>query len=352
MNSVKPLRIRYVGGWHYDNFGDYAIKKGFKKIFLKCNISDKFRNPNLTCLVGGTTGPTWVAELLNDIDFGIPGVIFGTGICRKYIVPWKHNLVVDCSVSKNDWKDISNQAMFIGVRTPDCAKILESWDVKNVKVIGDPALSLCEPKLQSSHSKRVGVSLGSSWKSFGNQDKVDKVVAGIIKHLLDDGYFVELLPALKQEVIHNTNFILKYGLIGVKIHRNFRSVEERIRKIKGYDFVISQRLHPSIISMGCGVPAISLAYHDKCINFMKSFGMEKFIVRTDNINERKILNLIEDIKDNYKIYSGKLVEKTLYYKRVQERAAKKILFAKRQKSSLSYYLMRAKIFFSDFFGLS
>lgn len=64
------------------------------------------------------------------------------------------------------------------------------------------------------------------------------------------------------------------------------------------EFVISMRLHSAIVSAALNTPSIALSYSPKVREFMKSLGMEEFVLDLDHINEKSVLNLARKILQN------------------------------------------------------
>ena len=62
-----------------------------------------------------------------------------------------------------------------------------------------------------------------------------------------------------------------------------------------------------VLSLGCGVPAISLAYRPKCIDFMKSVSLERFACRTDRMDADRLIGLVDEIDAAYDVTSAEIV---------------------------------------------
>ena len=63
-----------------------------------------------------------------------------------------------------------------------------------------------------------------------------------------------------------------------------------------FDFIISHRLHSSIIARSIGVGSIGLIWDKKVESFYESIDAKEYSLRGDAIDEKKILCLIEKYK--------------------------------------------------------
>jgi polysaccharide pyruvyl transferase WcaK-like protein len=69
---------------------------------------------------------------------------------------------------------------------------------------------------------------------------------------------------------------------------------EAFSMVASMDYVISQRLHPTVIAWRAGKPCVAFDYQfHKTVDFMDSIGMGAWVLRTDEYSLKRYLELYE-----------------------------------------------------------
>lgn len=315
--SGQPI-AGYIGWLGYDNLGDEAMYAAFREMFpqfqmilandvhpieliLYHSLIKRQKLYEFIFLGGGTliNARKYLDALQSKGLRDQPCIVFGTGVLDPDF--WaRHRPQVDYAQEMAQWIAVLERAAFVGVRGPQSAKILASYGFPNARIIGDPALSLCQPKRPETLSNRiVALNLGCSGPLWGSQQILNEVVGRLAQYLLDEGWQVEFWPMHPGDLRLGRQLIRDYHLKDVSLWTEFRNIGRTMKRIHDYDLVIGQRLHAAVLACGSGVPAISLAYRPKCYDFMESIGMDPFAIKTDGVDLDKIVTLIEQIKADY-----------------------------------------------------
>ncbi len=85
----------------------------------------------------------------------------------------------------------------------------------------------------------------------------------------------------------------------VTLDRTLYNHNELLSLMENFYFTINLKLHANYLSLAANVPFIALGYRFKVFDFVKSVGLEDYIISTDaqNIDEN-ILNLESQILNN------------------------------------------------------
>lgn len=306
----------YIGWVGHRNLGDEVLLLSFDRLFPGSTFLSYGRLPphvqwarrhlhrrndfDAVFLGGGTLiNANYLKRLVHAQARGIPTVVFGTGVRDPDFWGYRD--------PPNEWADALNAASYVSVRGPDSAEILRSWGVRNVEVIGDPALAYCTPRAGFRRAGLVAVNLGCSGPIWGEQGRITDAVVETARRLRARGHRVEFLPMHPDDVQHADVLNRRLGAGAVPIWEAYEDAGRTLRRIAEYDMVIGQRLHAVVLSLGCGVPAISLAYRPKCIDFMKSVSLERFACRTDRMDADRLIGLVDEIDAAYDVTSAEIV---------------------------------------------
>ena len=69
--------------------------------------------------------------------------------------------------------------------------------------------------------------------------------------------------------------------------------EAFLNRIEKLDLIVCLKLHAGILAAAANVPFVSLEYQPKCRDFAASLGWEDFVLRTDQIQPRRLIGLVE-----------------------------------------------------------
>lgn len=291
----------------YDNLGDIAVAEAAINIFNQFNLITYSSNSRLrgleeitkkqlfanACLGGGTLifsplDTDWFLTLKHFMSNKI-GVLFtyGTGVRD----PGFFKDITSDTVSK--WIEYLQKFSLVSVRGLLSRDILNSYGLKNVQIIGDPALLYCRDKIKSkNHNKKIGINISQNHQFYGAaKDRVLDTISGLIGYLLNDNWEITLFPSCKEDVALS-NSLLKIFSNKIKIHKNYNDIESFLSLQEEQDIFIGVKLHTVILAFCAYTPSLMIAYQPKCYDFMQTMEMNDFILRCDVINPEDILQKI------------------------------------------------------------
>lgn len=159
-------------------------------------------------------------------------------------------------------------------------------------------------------NKKIGLSVRDFQQYYGYQDVRSGYLnefASLVDWLYLQGYEIFWIP---------TDFDGSYGkindlqMIKEVLSRCTSSVvtsslpndaldpEQIITLSKKIDFLVSTRLHPIILASLSGVPAISIAYDQKCSRFMNQIGLGQYVIGLSDFNLTITKKKIQEIELN------------------------------------------------------
>jgi polysaccharide pyruvyl transferase WcaK-like protein len=277
--------------------------------------------------LGGGTLINWRGyydRFENALNQGIPGVVFGTGVLDPSFWQQQHS-GVDYHQSMQEWVNLLRRAQLVTVRGPQSAALLDGYGLKDVQIIGDPALSVSMPRRAAGNEQTglVGFNLGSHGPIWGNQGKLNIVALATLKILLKQGRRIEFVPMHPNDL--EIARAIRRELGGkISIWRNFHDIPQTLSRFRDYDFLIGERLHSLVFAAAAGVPVVALEYRPKVSDFMESLDLRWFSLRTDIVTVDSILERTARITDEYSLYQARLSEKVRYYQQIQRQAAEKV----------------------------
>jgi len=297
--SGSTRRIRLLG-WHGnraagDDLLGGCVQQVFDQAAQDLGLELEFVATDDTDLVvigGGTLlGPAVPA--IADAFAGprVPLVIFGTGFRSAT------SLLDDAQAA--NFRSLMQRASLCGVRGYLSQHHCVVNGVAEVEVIGDPGLAFQPVEVvPPSDELSVGVMVRAMGKTgepqYLENERIFDIVADLADHFLDDLgatlYFFSLA-----ENIHDSD---REGADAV-IERMSFARDDRVRflatgedpieafsKVASMDYVISQRLHPTVIAWQQGKPCVAFDYQfHKTADFMGSIGMDEYVLRTDEYSK-------------------------------------------------------------------
>ena len=78
-------------------------------------------------------------------------------------------------------------------------------------------------------------------------------------------------------------------------------------------------------SAAAGTPFIGLEYQPKCYDFAQSVGFGRYTLRTDRVSEGKVLDLFNDLLENYEEIRKELAIRVDAYRKKQKQFAARIV---------------------------
>lgn len=166
----------------------------------------------------------------------------------------------------NRWRGI-NRVVCFGLRGPDSVHEAERhW--RRTEVIGDPALLYpsVAPMTRVRHGGGIGVAVGAGGTSSFDLDLLAHVVNETAAELKGQIVLFQLADEDAPQLARFRDLLHR----PVRIVRYTGNVATIMTEIAGCSLLISERLHGVVSAVALGVPAISLSYASKCLDFMRS----------------------------------------------------------------------------------
>ena len=281
---------------------------------------------DLVVLVGGTSPPIWISFISHLLDENIPCALFGSSFTESFSYK-DTNANTVYKISLNNYPNISNhiiniynKAKIIAVRDTETKNIFHKYCNESSKVIvsGDPVMICSRYRLEYNTITPSGIINSIQYpdtKSTGKYILLEKSICGLalgpewITDLTTEeklNYYIELLSYLKtkfnkirlvsfSKIDYEFNTELLKNIDGIELFDNYGNYWEMLKEIKTYSIFIGERLHSIIIATSLGIPTLSLSYHSKCANYMKTIKMSDWILPLGspdykNYIERLIIN--------------------------------------------------------------
>lgn len=344
----------YIGFLGHQNLGDDILFESFKTLFPKLQLlaydgaTDPVHNPpfsyyplelalyqqwikperfyDLVFLGGGTliNRRQYLYRLRHALKNGDRCVVFGTGVAEPRF--WQEQDGSEDFLHQiQEWVTVLKEVDKVYVRGPHSAQTLANYSLNDPKVIGDPALSICQSRpLNYSQTGTIGINIGSHGVLWGEASQVHNTIVELIHQLLASGRRVELLPFHQQDLDLSNHIAQHIDSLQLSIWPHYRQIERTLQRIQTYDVLIGQRLHSVILACGCGVPFIALKYAPKCEDFLDSVGLHAFSLRTNELEVAILLSLVQQIEQTYDRHCQQLVDISNDYRQRQHQAAQSI----------------------------
>jgi exopolysaccharide biosynthesis predicted pyruvyltransferase EpsI len=298
-------KINYVGWLGHKNFGDEALYFAIAKLlapyalhpynsysfvsFFEDRLIPVFESASshVSVFGGGTLLPddvTWVKPARYNY-------LFGAAVKDPNFVSKFHDFD-DVTISRLKNFDFR----LVGVRENFSRQMLRSWGIKS-EVIGDPVLSLePSPGIRRDKSK-IALNVGCDGELWGgNQKHVVVELAGVCNTLKERGFDLVVVPLSEQDVPYAEMLSRKTN---VPVFGEWVDPQSVLDFVASCHLLIGERLHSLAISAATCTPFVSLEYRPKCRAFSDSVGFSKFCLRTDNLNTKRVLEMVEDLLNNW-----------------------------------------------------
>lgn len=338
LESGKRKKILYLGWLGYNNIGDDVLYELFEKMFHKYKtISEEVQieplnssinqemdlsNYDLIVLGGGSLFniPQLIDICSKAIKQNIPVVSWGTGIDGFY----KNNHIQSVATN-HQLKDLYEQFKYISIRGPFTKNALLNIGVKNnIDEIGDPALiyadeTLGERTYQNRRNKKILINWGTSYNNiFGqNEETVEDELVGIAKSLIEKGYLITIYPIWSEDIKPVKRLWKKINDKNCEAITEVYDAETLQKLISESYMTINLKLHANILSASANVPFISIAYRGKCFDFAKTVDCLEYVIPTDEVDKKKLLQRVESIEKNYDLIEKRFkLAKSKYHPKV------------------------------------
>jgi polysaccharide pyruvyl transferase WcaK-like protein len=296
VDASKPL-IRYIGWLGQRNIGDEALFLAYRRaLFPGCIVTPyydlsvgtvlaRMKRRKYVALGGGTliNDDSYLRPLEQAQRGGYATFVFGTGVGD--LAYWSQYPEHHRGNSQR-WLAALAQCRYVGVRGPRSLKWLHDNGLTQAEMIGDAALALEPPSIvgKDTTQPRIGINLGSHDPVSGGLDPLFEAVVAFVQRALRRGYAVSYVS------MHSIDHALGVRLqdrirdAGFRLEPLTDDVDVALQQLGRCDYVISQRLHGTVLACVLGVPNVSLSYQPKCFDFLESIGRADIALPTEGID--------------------------------------------------------------------
>lgn len=338
--TIKQRNI-YLVGWHGNGaLGDdllehcvrLVIKEAAVKLGVKVVWSSSFDEADYILIGGGT--------LLGFDTMGIydlvsseckPYSIFGTGFRRE-----QRKLGSKRSSNLNELLLGADHAFVRGFLSQ---QFCVHAGVAVPDVISDPAIWFTPQEVQLDPCYfHIGISLRSMGRGGGGEPQYvdNQQMFEIINQCINilahrEDIMLHLFDLSENQYDSDrkalADIFKKWGgrvpVITYDIGEGFHNIFSHIAAM---DWIISQRLHPSIVGWSTGKPHVAFDYQNsKTADFCSTFGVSEFCIRSDTYTIDTYRSTLSLLESDYKIVRKQALQSAVYWQKVQLAAATNIL---------------------------
>lgn len=315
------MKTVFYEGWvGNQNIGDEACFEAIKQLLgdnwnVVPYMEQKSINkpPDLYILGGGTILRACDPSIKQKWP-DVPLVVWGSGV-------EKYGLDQGGKIHPNFY-EVVNRAKLIGVRGPISQEFIFKTTGKQVEIIGDPALYLGAKDAVVENaglkSRIIALNIGDAGQyMYGNINNLIAKTNALVYELTKLNYQVVLF-----EMWSKDRYILEKI---TTFPGSFDSSRDLMNYFKKCRFVVGEKLHTSVLAAAAGVPFISLAYREKCLDFVGSMESpaKDWYVRTDDGFD-KVIEIIKEIEEEYGNNTLLLQNATTYYRMLQLDFARRV----------------------------
>lgn len=309
-NNIKKrlcLLGWYGKGAHGDDIIEITTKKLFEDVARIKHLSLEWvtdsNKADLVIIGGGSilgVDSMHLYERLKNI--GVPLVFFGGGFRRE-----KRDIGLEYI---RGMKELFKKAVLKGVRGYLTQQFFVQIGIEDTEVIGDPSITFQPVKVEQLPRKfKVAVSVRSMGKTGEPQYVANEInfrnIATICDFLVEK-YQAQLYFFTFTENVHDSD---SEGIKEVISRMRYKdghtlipfetNTEELFSLLGQMDYIVSQRLHPTILGWIQSVPHVAFEYQfGKTADFMQSIGMGEFVIRTDEFSmelyKKKLARLMKE----------------------------------------------------------
>ena len=211
---------------------------------------------------------------------------------------------------------------FVGVRGNISKRLLKDWGIDS-EVIGDPCLSLRPKEVLRRVHNRVAINVGiaSPRYSWGNRDRVLGELAKVCEVLNERGFEVILIPFWEKSLPDIERLSEKTG---AEVFWNWQDLDSTLNLISTSKVFIGEKLHSLVFSAAVNTPFIGLAYAPAHFDFVDSVGFSKFTTKTTEISGETVIELFNELLDDYDQIQFRLKSSVDKYREKQIQFSQKI----------------------------
>lgn len=330
--------VPYIGCF-IPNLGDVAVFQAIQHLFENTTLIPVVRDAEFGrfraarrlgvdlkgfCLGGGTliNSPQPLCRLIGMQKLGLRGFSFGTGVR----IPAFWDQVPGYPKQMKEWINCLRGFRRITVRGPLSQEVLLAKGLENIEIIGDPALQFWRsPKEGQQRTKRIGVNVGKNLgRVWGNDEEgVIRTIFDCCQRLLRDGFDLTVITVSESDHQVGADFVASLnGSFHVTHEAIHSDIDEYLKVAEGLDALISYKLHAAILAMCRSVPVVSVEYQPKCLDFMRSMGLDMYNLRADALTAdnlfhatRNAIDAADEVKIQIDRKANEYIRKQLHVSR-------------------------------------
>jgi hypothetical protein len=335
----KERLAPYIGLVGYRNLGDELLFQAHQQLFsphklepyrqdtiLVERLASFVSRPFCThAILGGGTliysGDAWLSKTEHLLSQGASMFCLGTGVESDEFVDKRHESL------KKRWQKALAKFAFVGVRGPKSKEALEKDGFRNVKVMGDAALSLTPETVSTPISREIiGINFGHvpGNPMWGDPAKYKKEMAAIIKQLIHMGHKVYLLPVWNRDIPSNQELMRDVDHSDCSLVEAHETTAEYFNAVRQCDLFIGQKLHATVMAIMNRVPSMMIEYRPKCMDFMESIGLSAYVIKTSDLNLKSFMYKFDELQRRHAGLKSQIEDRILGFKRLQYQQAVKL----------------------------
>lgn len=226
---------------------------------------------------------------------GAPVPVLGTGVAEPDFWPAREDGWVD---RRKEWVAILEELPTVGVRGPLSKRLLEEAGARNVVISGDPAVSLHvryvqKPRQTEGHGRlRIGINVGPYPRTWGRAEDIQDATVALAQWLHKAKHEIELIPIWPRDIEACLDVARRAELPKSSISPICFPQEVFLSRVQNLDLMVAMNLHSGILAAAANVPFVSLEYQPKCRDFAATIGWEEFLIRTDELQPHRLIDLV------------------------------------------------------------
>jgi len=278
------------------------------------------------CVLGGGTlilaprGIGWLEDVEYMIERTSPLCTLGTGVLDPFFYQEQHTLWPDRPLIDADcvdtWSKYLRRFRFVSVRGLESQRILSEFGFTDVEVTGDPALFFARGEFETgAPCRRIGFNLSNLPPFWGRSlEPAVRTLTTAVQRLERDGWTITLMPTQPEEEPLAHEIAREIGSSRVSVFRRYLEPKRFFDVLAAQDLFVGVKLHSVIAACCVHTPAIMIGYQPKCTDFMRTMGLERYLIRTDALQLDELMALIEDVSADPEPIRRKQFEQSQYYR--------------------------------------